>query len=83
MLLYGLRNIAGAKFNSPAFQNASPFVTQKAKAQSAKLSEKDVRDLYSAFYKLDKNVKTGKVLPDVLIPLAIEKVLVYIQKKDV
>lgn len=80
MLQYGLRNVAGAKFKSKKFESASSYIKKKASSQAARFSEKEIKALYNEFYTLDRDVKIGKVLPDVLIPLAIEKVLVYINK---
>lgn len=80
MLLYGLRSVTAAKFNTSAYEKASPYVKQKALAQAASFSEQNIKVLYNAFYALDKDVKTGNILPELLIPIAIEKVLIYKNK---
>jgi DNA polymerase III delta subunit len=77
MLLYGLRNVAHAKFNSAKFNKMSPFVKNKSKKQAENFTEAQVLNLFEVFYKLDVKVKTGVILPDLLVSLAIESVLTY------
>jgi len=77
MLCYGLRNISYARFSSPAFNKLPPFIKSKISKQASRFSEKQIKVLYAYFYKLDRDVKTGNVDPEMLIPLAIEKVLTY------
>lgn len=75
MLLYGLRNIAYAKFNSMEFYKMVPFVKKKCLSQATKFSESDILDLFKEFYKIDKGVKIGEISVDMFVPLAMEKVL--------
>lgn len=74
MLLYGLRNISYAKFDSMAFSQLSPFVKSKTKAQSRSFSEDQVKDLYDKFYELDIGAKSGVVSTDLLVVKAVESV---------
>ena len=75
MLEYGLRSIAYAKFESPAFHKLAPFVKSKVVRQSEKFSEEQILNFYQKFYELDRGVKFGGVSPEVCIPLAIETIL--------
>ena len=74
MLIYNLRNITYAKFGSSAFTKTAPFAKAKAKAASEKFTEEALTKLYKEFYLMDKDVKSGAVLADLLIPLAVERV---------
>lgn len=78
MLIYGLRNISYAVFDSSAYKSMNPYVKSKVLRQSHKFSKKDICSLYSDFYDLDLKVKTGKIDSGILIPMAIEKVLTYV-----
>ncbi len=77
MLLYNLRNIAYCKFDSPQFQKLAPFVKSKVAKQSQKFSISQVKNLYKEFYVLDIGSKTGTVEHELLVPMAVEKVLTY------
>lgn len=75
MLSYGLRNVAYAKFNSPLFEKIPPFNKGKVRAQAAKFSESGVVSLIEQFYEMDRGVKFGDFDPNVVIPMALEKVM--------
>lgn len=75
MILYGLRNLAFAKFESPSFEKAAPFVKSKSVEQSEAFTKQKINKLYSQLYQTDKNLKTGKISPDLVIPYTIEKIL--------
>jgi DNA polymerase III delta subunit len=75
MILYGLRNIAAAKFGSPAIANYKPFMKSKLEAQSAKFTEENVKNLFDGLYEIDKGAKTGEITPELMVTLAVEKVL--------
>jgi len=75
MLVYGLRNVTYAKFESPMFTKMSPFVKSKASSQSQKFTQDQVVRLYEKFYQLDVGSKNGQVSPELLVPLGIEAVL--------
>ncbi len=75
MLLYGLRNIAYAKFNSPALDKMAPFVKSKAIAQAHKFTHTQIHNLYTDFYNIDKNLKTGKLSQELVVAYTIEKIL--------
>jgi DNA polymerase III delta subunit len=74
MILYGLRNISYAKYNSPEFGKIAPFAKSKAIEQSKHYEEKEIVKLYKDLYKLDKELKTGIILPEAAIPLIMEKI---------
>ncbi len=75
MLVYGLRGIAYAKFGSPELSKLPPFVRSKVTKQANNFEKEILFDLYNKFYEFDRGAKVGKVSPEVLVPLAIEKVL--------
>lgn len=75
MILYGVRNISYLKHNSPNISKIPSFKKRTITNQSKLFSNNDIRELYTHMYYLDKSVKTGRILPQVMIPLAIEKVL--------
>jgi DNA polymerase III delta subunit len=75
MLLYGLRNIAYAKFGGTGKTKMSPFVKGKAIKQAEKFSEEEILKLIEQFYKMDKGAKTGELDQEILVPLTVEKIL--------
>lgn len=75
MILYELRNITHAKFDSPHLIKMNPFVKNKATKLAKDFSREDIFKLYREFYSIDKDVKTGKISPDLMIPYTVEKVL--------
>lgn len=77
MLLYGLRNIFFAKFNSPELLEMKDYTKKKSLSQAAKFEENQVVELFSYFHDLDKKVKTGEIPADLMNFLAVEKVLSY------
>lgn len=74
MLLYNLRNIAYAKFNSPSFNKIAPFAKEKSKVTAEKFAQEALIKLYKNFYAMDRDVKSGTILGELLIPLAVERV---------
>lgn len=78
MLVYGLRNISYVVFDSSAYKSMNLYVKSKVAKQARSFSKKDVCNLYSDFYDLDLKVKTGKIDSEMLVPMAIEKVLTYV-----
>lgn len=75
MVLYGLRNVANAKFEAPSLSKAAQFVKSKAQKQAKNFTEKEIATLYKTIYQTDKKLKTGKISPDIVIPYTIEKIL--------
>ena len=82
MLLYGLRTITNAFFDTSAFKKASPYVKSKSQSQSKKFTQETLQALYTDMYELDLGVKTGLFTSDLLIPLAVEKILYYTQNTN-
>lgn len=74
MLTYGLRNIAYAELNSPMINKIPPFVKSKVQRQSQAFTEKQILYMYEKFYEMDRDVKSGKLDKELLVPLAIETV---------
>jgi len=74
-ILFGLNAISGVVFKSPSTDKLHPFVKSKAIKQSEKYSKESLTKLYQDLYNLDKQIKTGLIDIDNLIPLTIEKVL--------
>jgi DNA polymerase III delta subunit len=77
MLLYGIRNLAHIKFDSPNVRKMAPFVRQKYTAFSTHFRKADIKVLYTHFYDLDMGAKTGMLSPDLQVTLAVEKVLSF------
>lgn len=75
MILFGLRNIAHVIFESPNLAKMNPFVKNKAVSIAKQYSNEKISFLISEMYKLDKKVKTGQIDADVMVTLAMEKVL--------
>lgn len=75
MILYGLRTIAGAKFNSPSFMKTGGFVKNKATTQAKGFSQDQIKKLFMIMYELDRGSKFGEVDPEMLVTLATESVL--------
>lgn len=74
-IIFGLNAILGVVFESCSIDKMHPFVKTKAIKQSKNYSKNSLKDLYQNLYDLDKQVKTGIIDIDNLIPLTIEKVL--------
>ena len=75
LLLYGVRNIAYAVFDSPEFAKLKPFVQTKTHKQASRFTSTSIKGIYAHFYKLDLALKTGGVPSDMLLELAVEKIL--------
>ncbi len=77
MLLYGLRNLLAVKFESPHLVSTSPYVISKTTKQASRFNDAQILNLVGYFYDLDKQVKIGEIPSDVLVPLAVERVLSF------
>jgi DNA polymerase III delta subunit len=75
MILWGLRNVAQASFNNQRFFKGKDFVKNKAYSQSKLFNPKSLKHLYSALSDMDRKAKVGGIDPELLVPLATEKVL--------
>lgn len=75
MILYGLRSIAAAKFNSPSFVKKSSFVKAKARGQSKLYSKEDILRIFDELQKIDRGTKLGEYDPEMALNLAAEKIL--------
>ncbi|MBU1132766.1 hypothetical protein KKG08_00675 [Patescibacteria group bacterium] len=75
MILYGLRSIAAAKFNSPSFVKKSSFVKAKAQGQSKLYSKEDILRIFDELQKIDRGTKLGEYDPEMALNLAAEKIL--------
>jgi DNA polymerase III delta subunit len=75
MLVYGLRNVAHAKFNSKTYQGMKDFMKAKINSQQRQFSEEQIKNLYRDFSQTDKEMKLGIVGPDLALTLVVEKVL--------
>lgn len=75
MILYGLRNVTHAKFGSSEFEKKSPFVRTKALSQAKNFTHSQLQDLFVTLYTIDKDLKTGKISPDIVITYTLEKIL--------
>ncbi|OGC62960.1 hypothetical protein A2264_03720 [candidate division WWE3 bacterium RIFOXYA2_FULL_46_9] len=75
MILYGLRNLIHADIKSVKFQQMQSFQQTKLSQQTKKFGESKLKNLLEELYLLDKRVKTGEIDADLMITIAIEKVL--------
>jgi DNA polymerase III delta subunit len=75
MIVYGIRNLAYVKLESPMAAKMAPFVKSKTVRQSSNFSAANLLELYKEVYLIDKNLKTGLISPDIVIPYTIEKIL--------
>ena len=75
MLVWGLRNVSQAVFNNQPFFNGKNFIKNKSYAQAKLFNRNSIKNLYSDFFNMDREVKTGGIEGSMLIPLSIEKVL--------
>lgn len=74
MILYGLRNIAYAVFDSNELSKVSPYAKTKAMNQAKTFGEREFKNLYSEIYQIDKMIKTGKIQAEIGVMLAINKI---------
>ncbi len=75
LLTYGLRTLAQIKFSSPSSKSLKPFVISKNKSVSQKYSEDNLKEIFTEFYKLDMKSKTGEINPELMLTLAVEKMI--------
>ncbi|KKS06950.1 hypothetical protein A3K01_03435 [candidate division WWE3 bacterium RIFOXYD1_FULL_43_17] len=75
LLMYGLRSLAQVKFESPSASGMNPYVRSKQKNLTGKYSGEGVKELFKAFYEMDLKAKVGEINPEVMLTLAVEKVL--------
>ena len=75
MILWGLRNVAQAKFENKKFFSGRDFVKNKANTQSKLFTTESIKSLFSVFSNMDKELKTGGLDVGLLVPMAVEKVL--------
>jgi len=74
-ILFGLNAVLNVTFDSPSVGKLHPFVKSKALRQAKSFSKESLIKLLDELYSLDKQVKTGGIDIENLIPLVIEKVL--------
>jgi DNA polymerase III delta subunit len=74
-LVYGLRSLAGAKFNTEAYQKAKGFIQAKTQNQKQLFSDEAVKTLYRDFSDIDREAKSGVLDPQMCVTVAMEKVL--------
>ncbi len=67
--------LAQVKFESPSSSGMSPYVRSKQKNFLEKYTEDGVKDMFKEFYNLDLKSKIGEINPEVMLTLAVEKVL--------
>jgi DNA polymerase III delta subunit len=75
MFFYGLRTLASAKFNSPAFSRLHDFVKRKALSQANLFTENQIKNIFEELRIIDMKSKLSEIDEELLIPMAIEKVL--------
>jgi DNA polymerase III delta subunit len=75
MFFYGLRTLASAKFSSPAFNRLHDFVKRKALSQANLFTENQIKNIFEQLRIIDMKSKLSEIDEELLIPMAIEKVL--------
>jgi DNA polymerase III delta subunit len=75
MFFYGLRSVASAKFSSPAFSKMHDFVKRKTISQSNLFTENQIKNIFEQLRIIDMKAKLSEISEELLIPMAIEKVL--------
>lgn len=74
-LQYGLRTTMSAKLNTSAHQEAKSFIKAKAENQAKLFTLETLKELYDYYYSLDKKVKIGEISPEMMLTMAVEKVI--------
>ncbi len=74
-ILYGLRNLAAIKFQSPSSAKMNPFAKMKTEKIAKLYTEEQVKSMFVEMQKIDKAVKTGEITDDTMLTLAVEKML--------
>lgn len=75
MFFYGLRTIASAKFSTTSFSRLHDFVKRKALSQANLFTENQIKDIFEQLRIIDTKSKLSEISEELLIPVAIEKVL--------
>jgi DNA polymerase III delta subunit len=75
MILWGLRNVTQASFNNQKFFRGKDFIKNKVCSQSKFFTPKSLKQIYGALSNIDRESKVGGIDPELLVPLAVEKVL--------
>lgn len=75
MLLYGLRTVASAKFDSPSYRKLHDFVKRKSQFQAKLFSEEQLTIIFERLRKIDKESKLSEIDEELIVPMAIETVL--------
>ena len=75
LIFYGLRTVAAAKFNSPAYAKMHDFVKRKSQSQANLFSTNQIISFFEEFRKLDMKSKLSEINEELLIPAVIETVL--------
>jgi DNA polymerase III delta subunit len=75
MFFYGLRTVASAKFKTPSFSKLHDFVKKKSLSQASMFTEKQIVEIFEHLRVIDMKSKLSEIDEELLIPMAIEKVL--------
>jgi DNA polymerase III delta subunit len=75
MLIYLLRNITYAKYQTAQFSKLKDFQKSKYKAFSDRLPPYELQKVYSSFVNLNCQCVTGEIGPDLMVSLGIERLL--------
>lgn len=73
MLQYQLKNIAMVKFGLG--RKLPPFQLSSATRQAQNFNVVQILELYELLYKLDVALKTGKILPESIVLVAVQRIL--------
>ncbi len=75
MTLFGLRSIAKTVWKAPSVLKQKPFQISKNQGLARKFSSDNLDEFFKYFYDLEKKTKTGGITPEMMLTLAVEKVL--------
>ncbi|MBU0534655.1 hypothetical protein KKC62_00400 [Patescibacteria group bacterium] len=75
MFFYGLRTLSSAKFSSASFSKLHNFVKRKALSQANLFTENQIKEIFEELRIIDMKSKLSEISEELLIPMAIEKVL--------
>jgi len=74
-LVWKLRMVSYAIFNSAEFEKQKPYVKQNAEQLAKNYTQEEIKVIYKVFYELDKKAKTGEMDKNSLVTHAIETIL--------
>jgi len=75
LVLYGLRTVSSANFNSPSYKKLHDFVKKKSQSQSKLFTTQQLINIFEELRKIDMKSKLSEIDEEILIPMTVEIVL--------